>query len=77
MFEGPGLALPDQTKASAVIAPYKVLLTIGSALVILRIYIRAKTVRAVWIEDYTIVFVLVSDSCSMWRFPQEMVLTVT
>jgi len=37
MSEGPGLAWPDQTKALVIIAPYVSLLTIGMALVMLRI----------------------------------------
>lgn len=77
MSEGPGLAWPDQTKALVIIAPYVSLLTIGMALVMLRIYVRARIVRAVWIDDYTIVFALLSDGCSTYRIQRERVLTVT
>ena len=77
MSEGPGLAWPDQTKALVIIALYVSLLTIGMALVMLRIYVRARIVRAVWIGDYTIVFALLSDGCSTYRIQRERVLTVT
>lgn len=63
MSEGSGLALPDQTKALVIMAPYVVLLVIGTTLAILRIYVRAEIVKAVWIDDYTIVFALVCSGC--------------
>ena len=62
MPDGLGPRPPDQSQTVTIVAPYVILLTLGTGLVISRIYVRARMVRAVWIDDYTIVFALVGDT---------------